>query len=163
MTLHISGECASSAVAFLDRVRQRLDKDRKAGELIRTREIELLKEFRRTKAASAQTSRPRCKPGESLQIALAAKKMLDEGKTRAEIRDALNLDDKLYRYHLEKNGMMPKKGTDLRFRVHSSFNLTPAMIATCNALRPHTSWEEIAGKLGVNRSTLINHYKAHRS
>jgi hypothetical protein len=160
MTLHISGECASSAVAFLDRVRQRLAREKTAADLIRAREIALLNEFRKNKPQVPVKIRSRCKPGESLHIAQAAKKMLDAGKSRAEINDALGIDDRLFRYHMEQNGLMPAAGKDYRFR-RRCFTLTPAMIATCKKLRPHTTWDDIAAQLGVNRSTLINNYKAH--
>lgn len=164
MTYQPSKEAVDSIMRLGEKIAAEARRDRQVRRATRERETKLLAEFNANRAS--QPPKPQTKgksvwitPDESYRLAQNASDMFAAGKMKAEVCDALAVPYRLLTYHLEKHGM---KGAETNAKLAvRKFEMSEDMRETCDELRPHTSWDDIAARLGINRSTLIKHYMRH--
>jgi len=154
-----SREAMDSLWHFGLKIASESKRDREARLKIKERETALLKDFRANGPKKPKQEKVWMSPEESRRIAENARDMFAAGKTKAQVCEALGVAYRILTYHLEKHGMKSAE-RDARFVVRH-FELTEEVRQICDSLRPHTSWDDIAAKVGVNRSTLIKHYMRH--
>lgn len=161
MSYHPSRDAIDSLMRLGEKIASDARKDREAKRIVRERETALLIDFNKSKAKRINKPASKGKAvwldaQSSFRLAENARDMFAAGKTKAQVCEALEVPYRLLTYHLEKHGM---KGAETNAKLAvRSFTLSAEARALCDQMRPATSWDDLAARLGINRSTLIKHY-----